>query len=99
MAYNAADETQVEERTRKDKRGRELELDDMAALLATKGGRRIIWRYLDKCGVFRTSMTGNSQTFFNEGMRNIGLMLLTDINEADPMAYVTMMQEHSEALA
>lgn len=93
MAYNAADESQVEERKNKELKGRELELSDMAAILATVEGRRIIWRYLDKCGVFRTSMTGNSQTFFNEGMRNVGLMLLTDINEADPAAYVKMMQE------
>lgn len=99
MAFNAADEEQVQERTRKEKRGRELELEDMAALLATKGGRRVIWRYLTACGVFRTSFDGSSRTYFAEGMRNVGLMLLADINEADPQAYVTMLKESQEQVA
>lgn len=93
MAYNAADENQVEERKRKELKGRELELEDMRKLLSMPEGRRLIWRYLDRCGVFRTSFDGSSRTYFMEGMRNVGLMLLTDLNEADPHAYVLMLQE------
>ena len=38
---------------------------------------RIVFQYLmDYCDVFAMTMTGNSWTFFNEGKRDVGLMLL-----------------------
>lgn len=92
---NAADETQVREADGKVKRGRERELNDICALLSTREGRRFIWRYLGKCGVFTTSFhNSGSVTAYNEGGRNIGLMLLADVNDASPDAYLTMMKEN-----
>lgn len=38
-------------------------------------------------------MTGNSQTFYNEGMRNVALKLYGDIGEADPEAFLKMQYE------
>lgn len=38
---------------------------------------RLVFQYLmDYCDVFAMTMTGNSWTFFNEGKRDVGLMLL-----------------------
>jgi hypothetical protein len=91
--YNAADETQVRERGNKEKLRRAQELDDVREILRTKGGRRFYWRYLTDCGLFKTSMTGNSQTYFLEGQRNVGLKLLADMNQAAPEAYLLMQQE------
>lgn len=91
--YNAADEAQVKERKSKAKFKRSEELRDVREVLQTPCGRRFIWRYLVDCGVFRTSFTGNSHTYFNEGMRNVGLKLLADINEAAPEAYLQMIKE------
>lgn len=91
--FNAADEAQVAESGKKELRGRERHLDDIKVVLSTKSGRRFYWKTLSDCGVFRTSFTGNSTTFFNEGKREIGLMLLADLMEADADKYLLMTQE------
>lgn len=67
--------------------------EDMKWLMASKRGRRIMWRILDRAGVHRTSFTGNSETFFREGMRNVGLMLLAQITDVSPESYVLMLTE------
>jgi hypothetical protein len=90
---NAADESQVKGAEGKGKRKREQELEDIRSVLATRQGRRFFWRTLIMCHVFETSFTGNSQTFFNEGERNIGLKLFADLNESDPEAYLKMLRE------
>jgi len=90
---NAADATEVQGARDREKRRAMRERDDLKQILETKSGRRFIWRKLEECGVFRTSMTGNSTTFFNEGMRNVGLKLLAEVNEVRPQAYVEMLTE------
>lgn len=72
---------------------RRQEIEDFKWLMAHKQGRRLMSRLLASTGVFRTSMTGNSQTFFNEGQRNIGLMLLAEVNDHCLDAYVLMLKE------
>lgn len=94
LVKNAADESQVKGAEQKMKSARERELADMRFILSTAQGRRVIWRYLEACGVFQISFNHSGAiTSFNEGMRNIGLKLLTDINDAAPEAYVTMLKE------
>ncbi len=93
MAQNIADESKVKEGTQKGKRLRETELNDIRRILEYDFGRRFVWRYLGLAGVFQTSFTGNSTTFFNEGRRDIGLKLLADVTEAKPDAYIQMTQE------
>lgn len=81
---------------RKDLEGRmarRQELGDIASILTTEEGRRFYWRVMVRCGLFKSSFTGNNTTFFNEGERNIGLMLIADLNEAAPQAYLQMLQE------
>ncbi len=94
--FNAADEEQVKRRKRKDESQRERELADMRWVMSSVEGRRFVWRLLEKAGVFRTSFTGNSTTFFNEGMRNMGLMVLGDVHEAAADEYIVMMNESKE---
>lgn len=54
----------------------EQERDDYKWLMSDPRGRRIMWGIISFCGVYRTSFhTSGSQTAFNEGMRNTGLML------------------------
>jgi len=93
VARNIADESQVKEGSQKAKRLRERELSDIRFILETEMGRRFVWRYLSLAGVFQTSFTGNSTTFFNEGRRDIGLKLLADVSEAKPEAYLQMAHE------
>lgn len=68
-------EREAENRRREERWRRLLGNDDALALI-----REIF----EQTGIFRTSMTGNSQTFFREGQRAIGLWLLNEIHEAAP---------------
>lgn len=63
------------EAERREMLARTVEGEDFKWLMGHKQGRRFVWRMLDKSGMYRTSMTGNSTTFFNEGMRNFGIWL------------------------
>lgn len=74
----------------------QLEEDDFKWLMSNKRGRRIVWRLLERTGVYRSSFTGNSETFFREGMRNVGLMLMAQINTICPGHYATMLQEQQK---
>lgn len=84
---------QVKRAKKAEKEATQLQIDDVKFLLKTKPGRRFFWRYLGRCGVFKSSFTGNSHTFFNEGERNIGLMLFNDLLLADPDAFTLMRDE------
>lgn len=90
---NAADRRQVQEVEKKSHLQREQELNDFRFIMQTPEGRRYVWRLLREAGVFRTSFTGNSETFFREGMRNMGLMIMNDLNEACPERYLQMTNE------
>ncbi len=67
--------------------------EDFQWLMKDKRGRRFIWSLLERTGVFRSSFTGNSETFFREGQRNVGLLLMAQIHEACPEQYAVMLQE------
>jgi hypothetical protein len=96
LVQNAADPTQVKEAEKKDKLERDLQIDDMKFILSTPQGRRLVWRYLEFCGIFRSIWHPSAEIHFNEGMRNVGLRLITDIEEANPDALVLMMKEAKE---
>jgi hypothetical protein len=74
----------------------QVEQDDFKWLMSSKRGRRIMWRLLEKTGVYRSSFTGNSETFFREGMRNVGLMLMAQVNEFSPDQYSMMLKEQND---
>ena len=68
--------------------------EDFKWLMSNKRGRRVIWRLLGKTGVYRSSFNhSGSVTAFNEGARNIGLMLIDAIHEFCPELFLTMLQE------
>lgn len=92
---NTSDEQQVKAAGLKDRDRRRRELEDLAVVLSTQNGRRFCWRYLGKCGNYHTSFdAGNPHiTSFNEGARNIGLQLMVDLEEADPEAFLKMIEE------
>jgi hypothetical protein len=94
---NAADKKQVRKAAQKEQSRRDKELNDLRFILNDVQGRRFLWRYLGECGVFRSSFTGSSETFFREGERNVGLKLINDIHEASPEAYILMIKENKES--
>lgn len=97
-ANNTADEKAISNKTIKARNARDQEIKDLKELLDNPAFRRFIWRMLTRFGLFRASFTGNSQTFFNEGRRNEGLWLLSEIANADPKGMATLMTENNETL-
>ena len=92
--YDASDPDQVARRKGEDKRRREREANDLRAVLQTDQGRRVMWRLLEHCGVFRSTFTGHgARDAFNEGARNVGLFVMGELIAADPDALTSMMQE------
>ena len=75
---------------------RETEEADLKWLMGSKRGRRIIWRFLDRAGVFRLSFNTNAmQMAFAEGNRNEGLRMLALIHALCPELYPVMVKEQT----
>jgi len=70
--------------------------DDIKALMQIPAFRRFIWELLGWSHIFGTSFTGNSETFFREGERNIGLKVFLRVQENDPEGYLIMSKENND---
>lgn len=57
-----------------------LDTEALMDILNTTSGRWFLMRLLDATGVNADNFTGNSRTFFNEGMRKVGLIILGQIS-------------------
>ena len=67
---------------------------DMRWLLSQPQGRRLLWSLIQQCGVDRISYTGNSETFWREGQRSIGVQLAADAKALAPDLYKQMVIEN-----
>jgi hypothetical protein len=87
-------EAQGEALRQKAENARKTFVEDVKWLMSSPRGRRLVWWVLGKSGVNRTSFNNSGSVMaFNEGQRNIGLMLQAEVLEASPDAYMTMLQE------
>jgi hypothetical protein len=91
----------TKEQVRENQKQRDLEKDrdqaDFREVMRTEAGRRVIHRLLERAGIYRSSFTGQSnQTIFNEGNRNQGLQLLSDVMAFAPGSYELMMKENRD---
>ncbi len=93
LVQNAADESQVKGAAIKKKLLDESEANDLRYVIQSEQGKRVLWRLLETCGIFKSSFTGSSETFFLEGQRNVGLKLLADIMRVDPDSYLKMYKQ------
>jgi hypothetical protein len=76
---------------------REKELADIAEVMSYKINRRFMWRILDAAGINKSSFAIETPVMaFNEGQRNMGLMILADIMDACPDKYLLMTREAKE---
>jgi hypothetical protein len=72
------------------------ELNDLRTVMSTRQGRRFVWRLLEMTGIYRSSYTGNADTYFREGARNVGLVLMHDIQEHCFDHFVEVMRERRD---
>ena len=92
-AFDAGDEDHVASKTQ-DAKAREAQRRmGLAKIMGSPEGRAWMYDLLEFCGVFRTSFTGNSETFMREGQRNVGLKIMGDIEREHDQAYVQMCRE------
>ena len=88
-----AHERTEDERARREALVRDQQADDLRWLMSHKQGRRVMARILEQSGVEQISFTGNSQTFFNEGARSVGVPLLNEVKHNAWDHYITMLEE------
>lgn len=85
-----------EEAHQRDRLAQVNEAEDFKWLMGSKRGRRIVWRLLDRAGVFRLSFNTNSMAMaFAEGNRNEGLRIMTQIHTLCPELYSVMTKENA----
>ena len=93
LAGQALDEQQE---TLAAKEERDRQIADLKWLMKDQRGRRVMQRLMDKAGIYRTSFTGNSETFFREGERNVGLLFISEITEHCPEEFLLMLKEQRQ---
>lgn len=78
----------------------EQQLQDIADfkwLMGDQRGRRFMWRTLGHCRLFQSSIgPTDAVTNYNEGQRNVGLLLLSQVNDLTPNLYAVMAAENVE---
>lgn len=74
----------------------EQAINDVRLLMSEAWGRRIMANLLAQAGVYRTSFTGNSETFFREGQRDIGLRYIAIIQAHCADDFLKMLKEQAE---
>jgi hypothetical protein len=85
------------EKARIDKLIRAEQVADFKWLMGQRRGRRIVWRLLERAGVFRTSFNPEALAMaFAEGRKNSGLEILADIHALVPELYPVMVKEANE---
>lgn len=74
-----------------------IEEEDVKWLMSNKRGRRIVYRLLERAGVWRLSFNTNAlQMAFNEGNRNEGLALFAKVMAFCPEQYAIMVKEQEK---
>lgn len=92
-----AQERMQADKALRNKLAKDTEESDLKWLMGSKRGRRIVWRLLDRAGVFRLSFNTNAMTMaFNEGNRNYGLHVLAQIHATCPELYAAMTKEQTD---
>ena len=94
--FNAADPRAVREREKVAGDRQALKREGLRQIVSTPAGRAWLHGHLEGCGAFRSSFTGNSETFFREGERNVALRVLAELMRDHPDSYTLMCREASE---
>lgn len=75
----------------------EREKDDIKFVMDSEQGRRVVWGLLEKGQVFGTCFNVDPNiTAFNEGQRNLALVLLQRVMAHCPDQYLKMAEEAGE---
>lgn len=99
---DASNPSQVAARARTAKRTGDEAANDLSWLMRHPQGRRVMWRLLDKAGIFRNAFVvaegQTNQTNFHLGAQNLGLDYFVTVMRQEPDGYNLMVKENSANL-
>lgn len=71
----------------KEKNGLNKEQEDIRKVLSTPEGKRVMWRILEFCGLYRNPFSGDgSETGFNCGKQQVAQWLVDECISCHPKA-------------
>jgi hypothetical protein len=82
---NSADPESLEERNVRVKIEKENYENVVKGLLGSKEGKIFFKRFFDKAKIFSKTFTGNSQTYYNEGQREMALDYFKEFSRICPV--------------
>lgn len=94
---NAADRKSIRKAEKTARLADRQRAEVIASIMSTTFGRQWIWDLLSQSHIFAATFTPDPlQTAFNEGERNVGLRLLSDIMTHCPGQYLQAQREQNE---
>lgn len=94
--FNASDPKAVAGRKNKEKQA-DIRLNDAYKdLLKNKEFRFVMYDLLQRTRLYQSSFTGNSTTFFNEGVRSVGLQQMEILIDADRESFAKILTEFGD---
>ena len=93
---NAADAKAIQEKKDEVQHERDKLLADLKNILAMPSGVRYFRELFARGMIFRTTFTGSSHTYFNEGARNFALSILSDVQDASPGMLVELLVKQED---
>ena len=94
LVTDAASREQVREAEKKQHLRLTQKQKDLAEVLSTPAGRRVMWMYLQRAGVFETVWENSAKIHYNAGQQDFGHSIMADIVEAGEQFFFTMMTEN-----
>ncbi len=74
---------------------RDLEKEQVKGIMGTREGRHFMWRLLEQSGTFADCFDVDPYIHANNaGRRSLGVWLDSEIRDAAPGSYETMIKEH-----
>lgn len=90
---NASDPEQVRKAKQSVRVEEERETRDLQAVMGTPEGRRLLWRFIAECGIYKSIFVPSSEIYYRAGRHDLGLWLVDQITTAAPLPYLLMQRE------
>lgn len=95
VPYDTSDPVQVNKARKRASRTRAERLHFVSAAMGTEQGRSWFYDILNRCHIFNRSFDPDPYIHaYKAGEVNVGLMLLSDIQDAAPENYIKMVSEN-----
>lgn len=96
-AMSIEEQVYIREQNEQKRRSKEIaDAQEFNAFASTYEGRRLLRRFIDECGVYRQTFTGDPlSSAFQEGRRSIGLWLI-ELFDSCPDLYIQLLTEKEQ---